>query len=84
MNATCVPLSPPLQRPLDRRSLMELLHCSLEIAFIKSRSLENAWPCFLVQPYHWQDHSERELNWVIFPVCCLKSLSSAFLETRQE
>lgn len=34
------------------------------------------------QPYHWQDHFQRELDWMIFPLCYLKSLSSVFFRTQ--
>lgn len=35
-----------------------------------------------VQPCHCQGHFQRGLDWVIFPVCYLKSLSSLFFRTQ--
>jgi len=35
-----------------------------------------------VQPCHGEDNFLRELDWMIFPVCYLKSLSSVFFRTQ--
>lgn len=88
LHAHFLPLSVPLQKPLVR-DWSNFLIFPCKTAFIKSRNLGNAGPCFLAPLYpalwiHWQDYFWRELDWMILPVSYLNHCAPYPSEPRQE